>query len=70
MATTEDLSVRGKSGGIEHLNDNRVISQCARLLNANGMWRSPVAQRSGGPEVASSNLVIPTKEKSNYLITR
>ena len=25
-----------------------------------GMWRSPVAQRSGGPEVASSNLVIPT----------
>ena len=25
------------------------------------MWRSPVAQRSGGPEVASSNLVIPTK---------
>lgn len=26
-----------------------------------GMWRSPVAQRSGGPEVASSNLVIPTK---------
>ena len=28
-----------------------------------GMWRSPVAQRSGGPEVASSNLVIPTKSK-------
>ena len=27
------------------------------------MWRSPVAQRSGGPEVASSNLVIPTKKK-------
>ncbi len=30
----------------------------------NGMWRSPVAQRSGGPEVASSNLVIPTKYKN------
>ena len=30
-----------------------------------GMWRSPVAQRSGGPEVASSNLVIPTK--NNHL---
>ena len=29
-----------------------------------GMWRSPVAQRSGGPEVASSNLVIPTKSDS------
>ena len=28
------------------------------------MWRSPVAQRSGGPEVASSNLVIPTKRES------
>ena len=28
------------------------------------MWRSPVAQRSGGPEVASSNLVIPTKQKA------
>ena len=27
-----------------------------------GMWRSPVAQRSGGPEVASSNLVIPTND--------
>ena len=26
------------------------------------MWRSPVAQRSGGPEVASSNLVIPTNK--------
>ena len=29
--------------------------------NSDGMWRSPVAQRSGGPEVASSNLVIPTR---------
>ncbi len=32
------------------------------IANVRGMWRSPVAQRSGGPEVASSNLVIPTKE--------
>ena len=32
-----------------------------RTLESIGMWRSPVAQRSGGPEVASSNLVIPTK---------
>ena len=31
------------------------------------MWRSPVAQRSGGPEVASSNLVIPTN-KSNSCV--
>ena len=30
-----------------------------------GMWRSPVAQRSGGPEVASSNLVIPTSIEGN-----
>ena len=30
-----------------------------------GMWRSPVAQRSGGPEVASSNLVIPTNKMYN-----
>ena len=29
------------------------------------MWRSPVAQRSGGPEVASSNLVIPTSIEGN-----
>ena len=34
-----------------------------------GMWRSPVAQRSGGPEVASSNLVIPTK-RNNHFYTR
>ena len=32
------------------------------LADASGMWRSPVAQRSGGPEVASSNLVIPTND--------
>ena len=35
-----------------------------------GMWRSPVAQRSGGPEVASSNLVIPTDKKNNHLLIR
>ena len=35
-----------------------------------GMWRSPVAQRSGGPEVASSNLVIPTNKKNNHLLIR
>ena len=38
------------------------------------MWRSPVAQRSGGPEVASSNLVIPTKEEmrptTSYVVRR
>ena len=28
---------------------------------SNGEWRSPVAQRSGGPEVACSNHVSPTK---------
>ena len=37
------------------------------LVRDDGMWRSPVAQRSGGPEVASSNLVIPTKEKVTIL---
>ena len=35
------------------------------------MWRSPVAQRSGGPEVASSNLVIPTKSpKGLFFLSR
>ena len=33
----------------------------SKITFDDGMWRSPVAQRSGGPEVASSNLVIPTK---------
>ena len=32
-----------------------------------GEWRSPVAQRSGGPEVACSNHVSPTKSKDNLL---
>lgn len=32
------------------------------------MWRSPVAQRSGGPEVASSNLVIPTIRKERMKV--
>ena len=32
------------------------------------MWRSPVAQRSGGPEVASSNLVIPTSTFHHFLV--
>ena len=37
------------------------------LGKSDGMWRSPVAQRSGGPEVASSNLVIPTStEKKGW----
>ncbi len=49
-----------------YLHDSKKSSTFALALeiygiaNACGMWRSPVAQRSGGPEVASSNLVIPT----------
>ena len=39
----------------------RIAASVVAGANAPGMWRSPVAQRSGGPEVASSNLVIPTK---------
>ena len=39
------------------------------LPNAPGMWRSPVAQRSGGPEVASSNLVIPTTTEKQSINT-
>ena len=38
-----------------------VAQSGSATVDTPGMWRSPVAQRSGGPEVASSNLVIPTK---------
>ena len=52
----------------------RIAASVVAGANAPGMWRSPVAQRSGGPEVASSNLVIPTKEEmrptTSYVVRR
>ena len=41
----------------------RIAASVVAGVYDRGMWRSPVAQRSGGPEVASSNLVIPTSTK-------
>lgn len=35
-----------------------------------GEWRSPVAQRSGGPEVACSNHVSPTKRMVSTVLFR
>ena len=57
LTRTRESELRGGMAASQ----TRSASFFLQAHSDDGMWRSPVAQRSGGPEVASSNLVIPTK---------